>query len=145
MGTARTYNKETKSLSEHLYESIGDAFLVNGLKCKVIKLKTDPQGIHSNIPWYSNTSDAYVILGNDGLAKQIRIYKDHEPLKDIDWGHIHKNYSTNGAEFSKGVVHVQEYQKGVDRTGTPARHLNNEEIKIWWNVIKKMNPNAKIR
>ena len=43
------------------------------------------------------------------------------------------------------TVHVQEYQPNVARTGIGARNMNNEEIEIWGDVIKKLNPNAKLR
>ena len=145
MGTARTYNKETKNLSEHLYESIGDAFYVDGLKCKVIKLKTDSKGARSNLPWYSNSSDVYIVLGKDGYAKQLRIYKDHEPYKDIEWGHNHINRKTDGKVFPKYTVHVQEYQIDTERKGSHARYLNNDEIETWGEIIKKLNPNTKLR
>ena len=145
MGTARTYNKDTQSLNEYLYESIGEAFYVDGLKCKVIKLKTDPQGTRSNLPWYSNDSDVYIVLGKDGHAKQLRIYKDHEPNKDFDWGHNHTNNHTNGEFFPKGTVHVQEYKSNMGRKGIPARKMNNEEIKVWGEIIKKLNPNIKLK
>lgn len=145
MGTVRTFNKETESLSEHLYESIGEELYVDGLKVKIIKLKADPTGTHSNLPWYSDTSNVYIVLGNDGLAKQIRIYKNHEPFKDFDWGHNHINKNTDGRTFPKLTVHVQEYQPNVARTGIGARNMNNEEIEIWGDVIKKLNPNVKLR
>lgn len=132
-----------------LYEAIpGSTIEMHGLKCEIIKKVDDKDGRNSNIPQYSATSDAYLVLGKDGKVKQLRLFKDHRMSVDYDWGHDHTNIG-DGKHFSKGTVHVQTYHTNADETisrlTNNARFMNNQEMKIIGEIIHHYNPNVKFR
>lgn len=88
--------------NEYKYKSIGT---VEG-----IKVLAGLRGEH-NLPKYSDTSTAYVKMGKSkgdtkDSPRTIRIFKNGEVIKDIDWGHDHDS-------FKKGEIHVHEYTNGA--------------------------------
>lgn len=146
MGNERHY-LETGGFSEYLYESVGLAKTINGVRAKVVKLKADELGIHSGLPQFANTSDVYLRLGNDGLPCQAKVYINRRMCIDFDWSHKHKN--PDGRSFDKGVVHVQTYSVNSDgsvtRHSNNARCMSNGEINKYGDIIKAFNPNVKLR
>ena len=138
MGNGKQY-LESGGFSEYLYRSVSEPVTINGLKCHVIQHYLDKDGYFGGLPHFSNTSDVYVGLGNDG-ARQIRVFVDRKPIADFDWGHVHHN--ADGKKFDKGVVHVQRYHGAK---GSDARYMSNAEIKKYGDIIKFFCPDAKLR
>ena len=67
MGNQREY-LESGGFSRFLYEDHPDfqPFEFNGLKAKVIKLIADPDGNHSGLPSYANSSNIYLRVDKFG-------------------------------------------------------------------------------
>lgn len=76
---------------------------------------------------------------------------------DFDWDHTHVNKS-DGKEFPKGTVHVQEYKivkfkdsktgKWRDkfiRNSNNARLMTDAEIEKYGPIIRHFNPDVKFR
>lgn len=140
MGSERLYNP-SGGFSEYLYETVGEAVIINGYRCKIIKKIGDADDHFSGLPNYSNTSDIYVGLGPDGVPRQMKLYKDRKHVMDFDWGHEHTNKS-DGKIFEKGVVHVQRYPGAH---GGDARYMTPSEHKEFDAIIHYFAPNAKVR
>lgn len=99
------------------------------------------------LPTYSKTSEVYLKVDKNGNIIQARIYKNRKPVCDFDWDHSHQN--SKGDKFEKGVVHVQEFKqnsKGFwERQSKKARYMSNDEMKRYGELLKKVNPNVKLR
>ena len=78
---------------------------------KVLELKSGSGNI--NLPEYAKTSTAYIGIDKAGKFMRLRIYKDHHPVIDIDFGH------PNHHGLKDGDIHVHRY--GVDKDGHPVR------------------------
>ena len=125
--------------TEYKYQSVGDFEIINGLKCRIIKMPSDTDIYHAGLPSYSNTSDIYIGLGPNNVPKQMRVYSDRASFKDFDWGHEHKN--SDNTKFEKGVVHVQRYPGA---NGGDARYMTAEEHQLYDLVIRHFAPHAKL-
>lgn len=129
------------------YEPIAPSITVNGVKGTLIKQKgaTDT---HSNLPYYSNTSDVYLRKNATGVC-QARVYIDQKKYLDFDWSHTHVNKGTDGRVFKKGVVHVQVWKENRDgtfsRISDAARNMSNAEMKKYGPLLKAFCPDLKLR
>ena len=145
MGNARNH-LGNGIFSTYLYETIpGTTEVICGLKCEIIKLSSDDNGRHSNIPMRSGTSDAYLCLGTDGRPKQLRLFKDHIAVADYDWSHSHYNNPRKGGDghlFPKGTVHVQPFSNDM-RLSDNARFMTDNEIETIGKIIHHYNPDVK--
>ena len=146
MGNSRFY-LSNGGFSEYLYETVGQPKVINGLRAKIVKLKTDIKGTHSSLPQYSNTSDIYFRLGQDGRPCQAKLYLSRRMCLDFDWDHEHKN--SDGKVFKKGTVHVQVYSVNKDgtlsRMSDNARYMTDREIELYGEVIKAFYSDIKFR
>ncbi len=146
MGAGRHYLKDG-GFSEYLYETVGEVKVINGIRAKVVKLKTDEDGTHSSLPQYANTSDVYFRLGADGLPCQAKVYLSRRMCLDFDWNHVHTN--PDGTRFEKGTVHVQTYSVKPDgsmtRLSGQARLMSDSEIRTYGPIIEAFNPNVRLR
>ena len=128
------------------YTSIVPAVTINGVKGHLIK-KVGDSDTHTNLPYYSNTSDVYFRQNGNG-ACQARVYIGQKLFLDFDWSHNHTNQS-NGRKFSKGTVHVQIWKQNDDgtfsRLGNDARSMNNAEMKKYGPILKHFYPSIKLR
>jgi len=98
---------------------------------------------HSSLPIYSNNSEVYFKKSDKGkhYVEQARVYSNRKAALDFDWGHTH-------GKHQKGVVHVHVWHqdgKGHWVRGANPRCMNNDEIARYGNLIKKANPNARLR
>lgn len=145
MGLQRQYIMNG-GFSSYLYHQKGEIIIAsNGIKGKVVEKIDGTQ--YDGLPIFSNTSDVYFKINANGEIVQARIYKDRKPVCDLDWDHSHTNKS--GEKFEKGVVHVQPFKQKNDgswhRDSKKARYMSTEEIDKYGELIKKANPNAKLR
>lgn len=128
------------------YVSVERAHTVNGVKGHVIKKEGDSD-THTNLPYYSNTSDIYFRKNSDGVC-QGRLYIGNKQFLDFDWSHDHRN-KADGRTFKKGTVHVQMWQENKDgsfsRISDSARMMNNSEMKKYGAIIKYYCPDVKLR
>lgn len=128
------------------YESVGKSETVNGIKGRIIKKKGDKE-THTNLPYYSNTSDVYFRKNANGVC-QARVYIGQKKFLDFDWSHNHTN-STDGRKFERGTVHVQVWKENKDgtfsRVSDSARGMNNAEIKKYGGILKRFCPSIKLR
>lgn len=88
MGNGRQYNPGG-GFSDYLYHSVGDVIQADGLTGKVL-LKNDVtlgKGTNS-LPSYSNTSQYYFRLAEDGSVDQMRMCEGRKMELDYDWGHV---------------------------------------------------------
>lgn len=133
MGNQRQYNP-AGGFSEYLYERNPnwDTFEYNDVKAKVIRDVTDPEGMHTRLPTFADTSDVYLRTNADGVVTQACVYKNRAPLLNFDWDHAHRNTKGDKQFFPEGVVHVQTYSVGSDgkikRQSMQARLMTDEEI-----------------
>lgn len=150
MGNGRQF-LESGGFSAYLYEDHPNysTKIVNGIRGKVIRLKTDPQGDHAGLPTYANTSDMYFRVNHTQEVIQGRYYADRTLCIDFDWGHEHVNYGGDRKVFPKGIVHVQTYSVNangeITRLSNQARYMSEEEINKFGGLIKAFNPNVKFR
>ncbi len=93
------------------YVAITSPKIVNGVKGSIIK-KVGDSDTHTNLPYYSNTSDVYFRKNANGVC-QARVYVGQKKCLDFDWSHNHRN-STEGRVFSKGRVYVQVWKENKD-------------------------------
>ena len=128
------------------YVSIAPAKTVNGVKGHLIK-KAGDSDTHTNLPYYSNTSDVYFRKNTNGVC-QARVYIGQNVYLDFDWSHAHTNKG-DGRKFNRGTVHVQIWQQNKDgtfaRLSDDARGMNNAEIKKYGSLIKAYCPDVKLR
>ena len=129
------------------YVSLAPAQTVNGVKGHLIKRICDSD-IHSNLPYYSNTSDVYFRQNEYGVC-QARVYIGQKTFLDFDWSHNHRNPGKDGKHFPKGVVHVQIWKQTKDggfvRLSNKARYMNNQEMKKYGPLLRKFNSNIRFR
>lgn len=127
------------------YVSISPARIVNGVQGHLIK-QVGASDTHSNLPFYSNTSDIYFRQNKNGVC-QARLYIGQKTFLDFDWSHTHKN--SDGRIFDKGVVHVQLWKQNSDgtfvRLSNNARSMSNAEMKKYGPILKDFCPSVKFR
>lgn len=145
MGLQREYI-ESGGFSTYLYTQQGDTVVAsNGVEGKVVE-KIEGTA-YDGLPIYSNTSEVYFKRNAQGKIIQARIYKDRKPVCDFDWDHTHTNKP--GEKFEEGVVHVQPFRLKPDgtwkRESKKARYMSLEEMRRYGELIKKANPNVKLR
>ncbi len=142
----QNYYKAEGGFSQYLYQHVGEAFEMNGLRVKIVE-KIGTKDHHEGLPLYSNTSDVYLKIARGsttGEIEQARIMKDRHAFMDLDWGHQH----IKGSKFVKGKVHVHFYEL---KNGTyvknekKSRFMNNKEMKLYGSIIHKVAPQAKFR
>lgn len=119
---------------------------INGIKGSVIKRIGDSD-THTNLPYYSNTSDIYFRMNKNGIC-QARVYIGQKKYLDFDWSHNHTNKDSK-RKFSIGTVHVQVWKETTNgsfsRMSDNARGMNNAEIKKYGPILKEFCPNIKLR
>lgn len=146
MGNQRDY-LASGGFSQYLYEDVTPSVTINGVTGKVIKSIDTKPGDHDRLPTYSNTSDIYFKLGEDGLAAQAKVYDGRKMKLDFDWNHEHTN--KDGTKFPKGTVHVQVYKVDIHgnwtRISKDARLMTDAEIAKYGPIIKYFNPNVKFK
>lgn len=128
------------------YESLAPARTANGVKGHLIK-KVGDRDTHTNLPFYSNTSDLYFRKNANGVC-QARVYIGRKMFLDFDWSHTHTNQS-DGRTFPQGVVHVQLWRENSDgtfcRLSENARLMNNMEMKKYGGIIRLFCTKVKFR
>lgn len=136
----------TGGFDEYHYYQVGNTITSeNGVQGKIINDYSDygVETFHSSLPKYSNTSEVYLKKSDKGThpIEQARVYIGRKVTLDFDWGHKHGSHA-------EGVVHVhvwhQDSQGNWVRGNSP-RYMNNSEIARYGDLIKKANPNAKLR
>lgn len=139
MGLARDYIKQG-GFRNYLYLE-SQTITVGNQMGKVMRRYDAPDN-HIGLPTYSNTSEIYFKQSDSkaGEIEQMRVYNHRRMAIDFDWGHTDKQYT-------RGIVHVHFWAQ--DSKGkwhrTKPRFMNNSEIKQYGAIIKKANPNAKLR
>ena len=133
--------------SQYLYIQKGDVIKAsNGVEGKVVE-KIEVSS-YDGLPTFSNTREVYFKVNGKGEVVQARIYKDRKPVGDFDFDHEHTN-PRSGEKFQPGVVHVQEWKQkpngGWYRDSKHARHMSPDEMKRYGELIKKANPDVKLR
>lgn len=129
------------------YVSLGRKETANGVSGHIIKRKgaTDT---HTNLPFYSNTSDVYFRKNVNGVC-QARVYMGQKLFLDFDWSHNHKNHDGSGRSFKEGHVHVQMWKANKDgtfsRVSESARSMSPAEMKKYGPILRKFCPNIKLR
>lgn len=145
MGNGKDFFSRDAAGRRSEYVSLAPPVTVNGVKGHLIKKKGDSD-THTNLPYYSNSSDVYFRQNVDGVC-QARVYVGQKKFLDFDWSHKHRN--KDGREFQKGVVHVQIWQENSDGTFTrksdDARSMSNAEMKKYGPLLKKFCPTVKFR
>lgn len=136
---------ESEGFREYLYHEVGDIITANnGVQGKVLNGPLDPNDelFHESLPLYSNTSEVYFKLSDEGdhQIEQARVYKDRKPLIDIDWGHSHR-------KFRVGTIHVHEWKISPDGSPQrmPPRLANDYELSRYGDLIQQANPKVKLR
>ncbi|MBR1542165.1 MAG: hypothetical protein IJ628_06095 [Bacteroidaceae bacterium] len=127
------------------YVSLEPARTVNGVKGHLIKKKGDSD-THTNLPFYSNTSDVYFRQNENGVC-QARVFIGQKTYLDFDWSHTHTNKGDR-RKFERGTVHVQVWKQNKDGTFTriaDARSMNNAEMKKYGPILKSFCPSVKLR
>lgn len=137
---------ESGGFTEYLYHEVGDVITAsNGVQGRVINGPADSsdESFHESLPLYSDTSEVYFKKSDEGGGhpiEQARVFKNRQPAMDIDWGHTH-------GEFKVGTVHVHEWVRkpGGGWKRKPPRAANNAELKRYGELIKKANPNVRLK
>jgi len=145
MGDFKAYNP-TGGFDQYLYYQIGDTITAdNGVQGKVVDEYTINKNdkFHSSLPIFSNNSEVYFKKSDKGehYVEQARVYSNRRAVLDFDWGHTHGG-------LQKGIVHVHVWhldEKGHWVRGANPRCMNNDEIARYGDLIKKANPNARLR
>ena len=114
-----------------------------------VKVLSNPNAKRDDLPYHSNTSEAYFKRDSSGEIIQLRVYTERRAYLDIDINPSdeHTNKKT-GEVFAKHIVHVHEWVKtanGSFRRSKEARLMSDAEIKKWGNAIKLANPNVKFK
>lgn len=150
MGGQREYIP-SGGFSNYLYETHTsyEPITINGVRCKVVHFIADGGKNHTGLPTFSNTSDMYLRVGEDGSVIQAKLYVNRRQSIDFDWGHMHVNRNGDCQVFPKGVVHVQEYVTRSDgsthRLSNEARLMSDEEIEKFGPIFRHFNPNVRFR
>lgn len=87
----------------------------------------------AKLPLHSMKSSAYIAISQEGKLTQIRVFKDHNPLIDIDLGHSHHH--------NVGDIHVHDYDltnPGEPKRARKARPLSDEESKLYGEILTAM-------
>lgn len=135
MGNSKKLQKiQTGTLSEEdkNWRTI-EAKIINGKKVSVIQQKNLKE--RPSLPYYTETSDVYIVIDKNKELKQMAIYNpiSHERLKDFDWSHNHKdsNYT-----FEKGELHVHPDINSEIRESRPATEKEKRYLK---QILKEFN------
>ena len=145
MGNGADFFSRDEKGRQSEYEPLEPARTVNGVKGHLIK-KVGDSDTHTNLPFYSNTSDVYFRQNKNGVC-QARAYAGQKLYLDFDWSHTHKNES-DGRVFPRGTVHVQVWKQNKDGTFTrivDARSMSNAEMKKYGPILKDFCPSVKLR
>lgn len=137
MGNGQHYIKNG-GFSSYFYVSRG-VISFNGFSAKIITWYNTKDN-HESLPRFSKTSKMYVRLDKNGNIIQLRIYEGRKATIDFDWGHQHGNHP-------KGTVHVHILNEKGNLHGNAGsvRYMNNQEMRLYGQFIKYLNPNAKLR
>lgn len=127
------------------YVPLERARTINGVKGHLIK-KVGDSDTHTNLPYYSNTSDVYFRKNMAGVC-QARVYVGQKKYLDFDWSHTHSN--SDGRKFDRGSIHVQAWIQNKDgtfsRLSDDARRMSNAEMKKYGPILKEYCPSVKLR
>ena len=126
-------SKELKK-EERFWETVRYK-IVNGRKVSVICRKNPNDS--SSLPYYTDTSDIYLILNRkENMIKQMAIYdtNTHFRVKDFDWSHNHNN------EFKKGELHIHPdvFENKVNNTGRETRPATEKEKRYLKYILKEL-------
>lgn len=147
MGNAKDFFAKDAQGRRSEYESVSIQKIVNGVTGRIIKKKGDSE-THTNLPYYSNTSDVYFRKNVDGVC-QARVYVGNKKYIDFDWSHTHENKSTDKRKFEKGTIHVQVWVENDDgsftRQSDMARNMNNLEMKKYGPILREFCPLVKLK
>ena len=142
----QNYYKAEGGFSQYLYQHVGEVIEMNGLRVKTIEY-VGTKNHHEGLPIYSNTSDVYLKIKKGSTEceiEQARIYKNRHAVMDLDWGHQH----IKGSKYTEGKVHVHFYEEKNGKyfkNEKKSRFMNNEEIKLYGPIIRKVAPHVKFR
>lgn len=146
MGNGKDFFSRDAQGRRSEYTAIAPSKTVNGIKGCLIK-KVGDSDTHTNLPYYSNTSNVYFRKNANGVC-QARVYIGQKQYLDFDWSHNHTNKS-DGRTFERGRIHVQVWKENKDgsfsRMSDSARSMNNAEIKKYGALIKAFCPDVKLR
>lgn len=145
MGNAANFFSKDERGRRSEYISLTPAKIVNGVKGHLIK-KVGDSDTHTNLPFYSNTSDIYFRQNENGVC-QARIYIGQKTFLDFDWSHTHTNKG-NGRKFERGIVHVQIWKQNKDGTFirfNDARSMSNAEMKKYGPLMRAFSKHVKFR
>lgn len=141
MGNARNFFSLDAQGRRSEYVRISKFISENGLIGSIIKRVGD-KDTHTNLPYYSNTSDVYFRMNAKGVC-QARVYIGQKSFLDFDWSHNHTN-TTDGQRFNRGTVHVQTWQQNKDgsfsRISDSARRMTIAEIAKYGPLLKQACP-----
>ncbi len=103
---------------------------------KVIKAKGKTS---AGLPEYSGKSDVYIAVNKNNKYTQMRIYKNHAPVIDIDFGH------ENHYKLNKGNIHVHDFVKDGDYMirKNNGRQISDNELKEYGDIIRKIQEHNK--
>lgn len=127
------------------YISLEPARTIKGVKGHLIK-KAGDSDTHTNLPYYSNSSDMYFRKNKNGVC-QARVYIGQKTFLDFDWSHNHTNKG-DGRKFERGTVHVQVWKQNKDGTYSrvaDARSMSNTEMKKYGPILKDYCHSVKLR
>ena len=145
MGNGSNFFSRDEKGRRSEYVSLEPARIVNGVKGHLIK-KVGDSDTHTNLPFYSNTSDLYFRQNENGVC-QARVFIGQKTYLDFDWSHTHINKG-NGRKFERGTVHVQVWKQNKDGTYTRVtedRRMNNAEMKKYGHIFKDYCLSVKLR
>ena len=145
MGNGKDFFARDTAGRRSEYVSLAPQVTVNGVTGHLIKKKGDTD-THTNLPYYSNSSDVYFRQNKHGVV-QGRVYIGNKMFLDFDWSHNHVN--SDGRRFQRGVVHVQVWRENGPadfvRLSDNARMMNNSEMKRYGPLLKRFCPSVKFR
>lgn len=147
MGNGKDFFSRDAKGRRSEYVSLGEPMTANGVKGHLVKKRGDSD-THTNLPYYSNSSDMYFRQNAKGVC-QARVYMGQKMFLDFDWSHNHKNKDGSGRMFKEGHVHVQIWQENKDgsftRVSDSARSMSTAEMKKYGPILRKFCPNIKLR
>ena len=85
-----------------------------------VKVLWHNNGPNGGLPEYAKTAEAYIGVNRQGKLMRLRIYKDHRPIIDIDFGHPGHH------GLKDGDIHVHRY--GLDKDGHPVRSRKSRSM-----------------
>lgn len=120
-------------LTEH-WETVG-VVEAGGNRVKLLEYERNGS---NKLPEYSGQTHIYAKPNQEGRVTQMRIYgPDRRTVADIDWSHGHKG-------LKNGVVHIHYSEDGTLKHREKPRYMNREEIKQYGNIIRELDPAAKL-